>query len=109
LLNDPVHETMIARTRMPEMFVADTIASALAKDLASILEIRHVLTERADGLLLVWIAVDDPSPRVRGRVYQKELDLISRFPEVDFDFNVVPAMGRSADQIAGGASVVYSR
>jgi len=59
--------------------------------------------------LLVWIAVDSPDPSVRRKVYRKELALLEGFPEVQFDFNLIPAMGRSAEEIATDARVVYSR
>jgi hypothetical protein len=38
---------------------------------------------------------------------QKELGLIESFPETEFDFNLIPAMGRNADELAAGAR--YSR
>lgn len=89
--------------------IADNLEVALSKDLASVSQVRHVLTEKANGNLLVWIAVDDPRPEVRRKIYQKELALIEGFPEVEFDFNLIPAMGRSAQEFATGARVVFSR
>jgi hypothetical protein len=85
------------------------VNASLAHDLSLIREVRHVLTERADGSLLVWIALDNPAREVREQVFQKELGLIDSFPEVDFDFNIVPAMGRDPAHIASGAKVVYTR
>ena len=40
--------------------MVDTWVNALVKHLASIPQVRHVLTEQIDGQWLVWIAVDDP-------------------------------------------------
>ncbi len=57
----------------------------------------------------MWIAVDDPKPQVRRKIYQKELALIEGFPEVEFDFNLIPTMGRKAEDFATGAHVVFSR
>jgi hypothetical protein len=68
-----------------------------------------VLIEKADGPLLVLIAVDNPELAVRRQIYQKELALIEAFPETDFDFNLIPAMNRAASQIATAARVVYTR
>ena len=59
--------------------------------------------------MLVWIAIDNPEPSVRQRIYRKELELMDGFPEVDFDFNLIPALGRDADELAPGAHVVFSR
>ncbi len=85
------------------------LEKALALDLSPVREVRHVLVERANGNLLVWIALDNPAHDVRERVFQKELGLIENFPEVEFDFNLIPAMGRDPAHIASGAKVIYTR
>lgn len=95
---------------LPETSVSGSLEAALAKDLASLSNVRHVLTERADGNLLVWIAIDDAeSYEARSQVYEKELGLMDGFPEVNFDFNLIPAMNRKAGELATGAQVVYTR
>lgn len=94
---------------MPEILTSSSIEIALANDFASVPQIRHVLIEKADGPIQILIAVDSPEPGVRRQIYQKELDLIAAFPETEFDFNLIPAMNRSPDEIATGARVVYSR
>lgn len=94
----------------PEVSVAVGLEAALAKDLASIPDVRHVLTERADGNLLVWIAIDNSdSYEIRSQVYEKELGLMDGFPEVSFDFNLVSALNRNPKELATGARIVYSR
>jgi hypothetical protein len=95
---------------VPEMAVAGDLKTALARDLASIPEVCCVLTEKAEGNLLVWIAIDKAEAyEVRSRVYEKELGLLDGFPEVNFDFNLIPAGSRNPREIATGAQVVYSR
>jgi hypothetical protein len=37
------------------------------------------------------------------------LDLIDSFPEIDFDFNIVAAMGRKGHEIAAEGTTVFSR
>jgi hypothetical protein len=88
----------------------NAVGIAIANEFASIPEIRHVMTEQVDGPLVVWIAIDDSTPeKARMRVYEKELELIDGFPEVDFDFNLVQTAGRDPREIAAVARVVYSR
>lgn len=94
---------------MPDVLITDSLETALGKDFSAIPQVRHVLTERVDGLLLVWIALDDPEPSVRKRVYQKELELMDGFPDIDFDFNLIPALGRKAEELGTGTHVVFSR
>jgi hypothetical protein len=78
---------------MPDAWIADDLETALGRDFAAIPQVRHVLTEWAGGPLLVWIAVDNPEASVRQSIYQKELELIDLFPEIDFDFHLIPALG----------------
>ena len=64
---------------MPDVQIADTLEVALATDLASVPQVRHILIEWNDGPLIVWIAVDDPDPGVRRLIYQKGLIACGRF------------------------------
>jgi hypothetical protein len=94
---------------MPDSLVADSLETLLGKDFGSISQVRYVLTERVDGPLLVWVAIDNSEPAVRRRIYQKELELIDRFPDIDFDFNLIPVLGRRAEELATGARLVFAR
>lgn len=93
----------------PSLMVSADLETALALDLSLVKEVRHVLAERADNSLLVWIALDNPVREVRERIFQKELSLIEGFPEIDFDFNIVPSMGHDPHYIASSAKVIYTR
>lgn len=93
----------------PAILYSQTLEVALAKDLALVHDVRHVLVERADDNLLVWIALDNPTKDVREKVFQKQFDLIDGFPEVSFDFNIVSAKGRSSQEFASSAKLIYSR
>jgi hypothetical protein len=95
--------------KMPEILIADPLEIALGKDFAGIPQVRHVLTEWVDGPLLVWIAIDNIELDVRRKVYQKELELMDGFPNIEFDFNLVPALDRDPEELASGAHVVFSR
>ena len=94
----------------PEMLVADTLEDVIAKDIGAVPQVSHVLAEDAPEALLVWIVLEgNPDRDVRRRVYEKELDLISEFPGKDFDFNLIPAMGRPVEEIVTGARVIFSK
>jgi hypothetical protein len=99
-----------AHSIIPEVSVTGTLEAALASDFASIGAVRHVLTERADGNVLVWIAIDRAeSYEIRSQVYDKELNVMDAFPEISFDFNLVSATERNPREVATGAQVVYTR
>jgi len=83
--------------------------SVLAADFATIPDVRHVILEHADGNLLVWIALDNPTREVRERVFQKQLSLLDGFPEIDFDFNIIPSLNRNPREFVSGGKVIFSR
>ncbi len=85
------------------------VNDALASHLGSVPQVKFVMTEAIPNALLVWIAVDNPEPEVRRRIYDQELGLLTEFPETDFDFNLIVSMGRPAAELAGGSNLIYSR
>ena len=97
------------QAKMPTTVISSTLQAALAEDLASVRQVRDVLIENVKGALLVWIVVDDPERQVRDKIFQKQLDLMDAFPKIDFDFNLIPSMGRPVSEITTDARSVYSR
>ena len=93
---------------MRDTTIADSLEIALGKDLGGIPQVRHVLTEWVNGPLVVWIALDNPESSIRKEVYRKELELMDAVPDIDFDFNLVPALGRTAGELVPGAHAVFS-
>jgi hypothetical protein len=93
----------------PQFYCSADLETALSADLALVAEVKHVLVEKADNNLLVWIAVDNPIRSVRDRVFRKELELIEGFPEIDFDFNIIATKNGDPRQFASSAKVIYSR
>ncbi|MGH9621859.1 MAG: hypothetical protein ACRD45_19400 [Bryobacteraceae bacterium] len=86
------------------------IEKAVAKDLGAVSAVTHVFTEAADNALLAWIVVDDPKLDIRYEIFDKEQALIDAFPETEFDFNIIPRMGRDARElIQGEARIAYTR
>jgi len=85
------------------------VNDALAEHLGSVPQVKFVMTEAVPNAFLVWIAVDNPEPEVRRRIYDQELGLLSEFPETGFEFNLIAAMDRPASQIASGSNLIYSR
>jgi hypothetical protein len=99
-------------TESPQLgaVVSDSLDAALAGDFATIAEVRTILTERANGNISVWLAIDDwNSKEVRSRVFDKQLELMDSFPETNFDFNLIPFMNRSLKELASGAHLIYQR
>src|ERR1700683_1130581 len=103
------HKAVMTGPLEPKMLFSATLESALAADFALNPHVQAVFAERAEGNLLVWIAVDNPTREIREKVFQKQFDLIDGFPEVSFDFNIIARRDRSPQEFASEAKLIYSR
>ena len=93
----------------PAITDSQTIEQSIARDLALLPDVRHILVERADGIVNVVVALDHPSKQVRESVFEKEFALMDEFSETSFDFNLIPAHGRTPEDLASHARLIYSR
>lgn len=93
----------------PNVVIGKDLREALAEDFATVPQVRNVLVDRVDEAMLVWIVADNPERPVRDRIFQKQLGLMDAFPEIDFDFNLIPSMGRPIEEIVTAVRPVYSR
>jgi hypothetical protein len=93
----------------PSLLHSVTLEDALAQDFELISDVRFVSVERADDNLLVWIALDSPTKENREKVFQKQFELIEGFPEISFDFNLIPSMNRTRNEFVSDAKLIYSR
>ena len=96
-------------SKEPTLLYSLDIEDALAADFRTVPDIRYVSVERADDNLLVWIALDSPTKENREKIFQKQFDMIDGFPEIAFDFNLIPSLHRTNANFASGAKLIYSR
>ena len=97
------------RSKEPDLLLSQSLESALAADFGTVPEVSHVSVERAEGNLLVWIAVDNPRKDVREKIFDKQYSIIDGFPEVEFDFNLIAARGRAPQDFVSTGKLIYSR
>ncbi len=88
--------------------VATDVETAIGLDFAAVDAVQHVLTEHAEGNLLVWVVASQPSAEVRERIFEKQFAIIDAFPDTSFDFNLVSSQGRPGE-ISSSAKVVFAR
>jgi len=87
----------------------DSLEIAIAKDFSAVPQVCHVLSEKTlDGFSLL-VSLDEYDRSTRERIFGKELAIMDAFPEINFNFNLLAALGRSANEIATGYQVLYSR
>jgi hypothetical protein len=85
------------------------VDAALRTEFAAVPEVCQVAIERILDSCLVWIALDNPEREVREKVFDQELRLIEAFPEVNFDFQLVPAVNREPHKTSNIGTLLYSR
>jgi len=110
----PIERLGTARTLLEDLVDRNKLGweglkIAIFSSLSGMQQVRSILTEKVEDSVLVWIVVDDPKPGIRKQVYEKELELISRFPEANFDFNLISTMGQSSCEMSSTAEIIYSR
>ena len=110
----PIERLGTARTLLEDLVDRNKLGweglkIAIFSSLSGMQQVRSILTEKVEDSVLVWIVVDDPKPGIRKQVYEKELELISRFPEANFDFNLISTMGQSSCGMSSTAEIIYSR
>ncbi|MFP5231530.1 MAG: hypothetical protein ACLGQX_02750 [Acidobacteriota bacterium] len=88
--------------------IAADVETAIGQDLATVNAVQHVLTEHAEGSLLVWVVADRPSAEVREKIFEKQFAIIDAFPDTLFDFNLVSSSGRPSE-ISSSAKVIFTR
>lgn len=70
---------------------ATTLDQAIIDDFSGLPEVRKVAVAHENGEILVRIGVDEDIPRqARYRIYDKQSTFIHAFPEMLFDFSLVP-------------------
>jgi len=103
------HIVTACGTKESSPLYSASLETALAEDLALVPDVQSVFVERAEGNLLVWIGVANPTREVREKVFQKQFDIIDGFPEISFDFNLIAGKNRDAREFASEAKLIYSR
>ena len=87
----------------------DSLEVAIAKDFSAVPQVCHVLSEKTLDGFSILVTLEEYDRSTRERIFDKELAIMDAFPEINFDFNLVAALGRSAYEIATGNQVLYSR
>ncbi len=100
-----------ASNRQQILAVPNSLDGALAKDFAGVPQVAEVFIQRDGDTVRVWISLDDVSDdEVRFRIYDKELSAMEAFPAIQFDFNLIPTMGRPIREfISEPGNLVFAR
>jgi hypothetical protein len=84
------------RTEVSEVMGLQTVSlkEFLGYEMSLVKEVEAVLTAREGNVFHICTVVNDSSPEVRARVFERERSIIDEFAECEFDFNVIARQGR---------------
>lgn len=91
------------------LFPSGSLEQAITDDFSTVPEVQRVMIERDSDDLLVWVAIDNPDRATRDRIFDKQLSVIDAFPEINFDFNLVPYIDKNLGDVATSSHLIYSR
>ncbi|QNI31866.1 hypothetical protein H7849_23005 [Alloacidobacterium dinghuense] len=77
----------------------------------SIPEVQALFTHLEGKSLRVWTVVADRDESVYRKIYAQEKELIHVFDGMEFEFNIIPSLGRNAKEIISdpGSKLVFAR
>jgi len=83
-----------SRDAMPKPAIND----AVAFEIGSVPEVEAVYVQHdfANNVFYVWSVVPERDHELYERIYAKEKEIIGRFEQHEFDFNIVPSRGGDA-------------
>lgn len=80
-------------------------------EFSEIPEIETVFTAHEGNVFRVWAVVNDSTPEIRLRIYEREKTVIDEFPEYDFNFEIITWRNRDFAPIVSepGTEVAFQR
>jgi hypothetical protein len=77
----------------------------------SVSEVQALFTQLEGRILRVWTIVSERNDAVYRKIYAKEKELIGSFEGMEFEFNVIPSIGRDPKEIISdpAARLVFAR
>ena len=102
---EEVPETLSLRHRPPTRSILDEFVGLLRYNP----RVHAVYATEEHWGITVWTCIDSTDRKDRSPVYAAEWQLLSRYPEIAFDFNVLLSPAGSEQFDAGSFDYVYTR
>jgi hypothetical protein len=77
----------------------------------SVPEVKALYSQLEGRILRVWTVVAERDDAIYRKIYAREKEIIKAFDGMEFEFNVIPAMGRSLEDVVPDPSctLVYEQ
>lgn len=95
------------RTEVTKVMGLQTVSlrEFLAHEMSLVKEVEAVLTAREGNVLHVCTVVNESSPEIRVRIFERERSIIDEFDSLEFDFNVIARHGRDLQAVADDSAL----
>jgi len=85
----------------------DSLNRFIAFQMREIPTLERIYSKNTGRVFYTWIVIAERDQDVLKRIYAKEREIISRFPDCRFDFYVVYRSGAATDSLISGAEQVF--
>ncbi|MFQ6034209.1 MAG: hypothetical protein ACE5KR_05035, partial [Candidatus Bipolaricaulia bacterium] len=82
-------ETKIDLTAVEEVGGSKGVACLFGESVSTISQVRYVAVWAEDGTVHLWTIIPKRDREVQRKIYGKELEILERFPAMNFDFNII--------------------
>jgi len=76
-------------TAIEEVGGAKGVARLFGESVSTISQVRYVAAWVEDGTVHLWSIIPQRDREVQQKIYKKELEIMERFPGMNFDFNII--------------------
>ncbi len=66
---------------------------------ADISPIEAILVSRFQGGYSIWTVIDEPSAAIRAKIYEREWQLMERYPQTGFSFHILEREGEELNNL----------
>lgn len=97
--NNFVFEPLMATETGPATFISSLLDMRyfLAKRLYQVPQVLKIYSKFEHDIFYTWVVTDERDLEAQAVIYKIEDEMIERFPEFEFDFYTVYALGRDPD------------
>lgn len=89
---------------------AETLSEIVSKKFSTLDNVKAVLAGESDGVLHVWVMINDWTPEARKEVYAIQKQLLKQLRGFNFDFYVIDLPeGTQPEDSVSGIPVIFNR
>lgn len=96
-----------SRSTPPIAMPTSRVNEFIGFELGLVPEVEYVFAALRGDVFYVWVVVNEFTPEVRQRIYERERAVIDEFSDFEFDFYIIARMNREITELISDAEPVY--